>query len=148
MSSIQQKNVYWANINTYPIKRLNIIDGSPVNKKFFDEMEFLGLLKFDKLDFMFENDEWRSFKWYWIHRNIILDKKIFMFKVLIKHQLRRGYQNSVNIETWIFMLVITKDNIYYLCPFKRDSDYTYDIFPVLINLCKIDTSFPWRRNSA
>jgi hypothetical protein len=146
-SNTQQKNVYWANINTYPIKRLNIIDGAPVNKDFFNNMDFLGLLNFDKLEFMFEKDEWKSLKWYWDHRHIVLDKKLFMFKVLIKHQLRKGYANSFHYETWIFMLTTTKDKIYYLCPLKRDSDFPYDIFPVLSNLCKIDAKFPWQRHS-
>ena len=147
-STDKYKNIIWAVVTPYPIKRLNITDGAPVDKEFFNSMKLLGILEYDKLEFMFENDEWRSLLWYWEFKKLKAKDKVFIFRVNIEHHLRRGSRDSMHEETWLFGLISCDDETHYLCPFKRDSDFSYDVIALLQELCKIEPQYPWNRYSS
>ena len=137
-------NIFWTVHNTYSIKRLNISDGSPVNRTVFENINFIGQINFNDMKFMFDDDEWKSLQWKWEHQMSQPNENVLLFKIPIKHHLRRGARDSVHYEVWILALIGTLDNTWHLCPIKRDSDFNCNIFQVLDNMTNIEKNIPWK----
>jgi hypothetical protein len=146
--SNSNSNVYWANIYPHPIKGLNLIDNAPVNKDFMKNMSFIGTTTKDIFFQLFDDDDKDTLSWYWEHKNLSFDDTLLVFKAVINHHLRKTKTRSLHIETWLFILISASDNNLYLCPVKRDSDFNFDIFAKLEQLCKIEISGPWLRHSS
>ena len=136
--------IFWAVPNTFAIKRLNISNGSPVNRKFFESLNFIGLINFNDMKFMFDDDEWKSLQWRWDHQMSQPNENVVLFKTPVKHHLRRGTRDSVHYEVWLLALISTLDNTRHLFPIKRDSDFNYNIFQVIESMTNIEKNIPWK----
>jgi len=145
-----KKNTFWKYTCNNSIKRLNIIDMSPVNIDFFNNMLCIGMINYTKLqNVMFSESEWMTMNK--IFNNIKISNNVFLFKVNIKQYLQKKLHNhsAYHNEVWIFGLFHDQtNNKYYLSPLKRDSDFGKDdIISILENLCHINCNMPWKRHS-
>lgn len=162
--SLKKKEIYWKYLGTETLKHLNMVEGAPVRKDFFDTLECIGVSDWSKVRVLFDNDEWVTVTWIADRSGINLSDNVFFFKVLVKQQLRLPppegdeqqllqWQGSAQIinhsETWLMGLFrsSTKGR-YFLCPLKRDSDFPIDLFKLIEENCKVEMSFPWARHSS
>ena len=124
-------NMIWSTLGL-TIERLNICDNAPVHKRYIKEMEYIGTFGFRSLiEELFNNDTSSSINWYLTMNNIYHIGKIHLYKTDIFHKLRFSNKNGGHNECWIFGLIPCKDNVWRLCPLKRNSDFDYDIFEYL-----------------
>ena len=148
MFSTAKKNVRWKWLQSEDTKHLNLVDKSSVNQAFFDNVDYLGVCPMNTLSYMYDEMEWRSIEWGMKQAKIPEEETAFLMRVKIRHHLRRGKQNDYHHETWLFAMVKNQDDIYYVCPLKRDSDFNFDIFEDIAARCHADDrAFPWQRFS-
>lgn len=144
---ITQRNVFWKILINDTLKHMNLVDNAPVGKEVFNNVEYLGVTELNKMTFLFDPSEWKTVKWGLRQCKVELSENGFLIKMKIRQHLRRGRSNSFHFETWLFLLVKNADDIYFMCPLKKDSDYNYDIFQVITETCKVDSQYPWARHS-
>lgn len=133
------EDAYWKIAYPRSLKRLNIIDNTYVSKDLFQSknLEFLGVVSNSDLqNIVFTEVEWLSFCWYWRHFHLDYKPEIYLFK--FTNRLQKSHY-----ETWIFGLFLAKNKRNYMCPLKRDSDYDFDVFEQLQNICRTDVFHPW-----
>lgn len=118
-------------LNPVPFKHLNMVDGAPVSAAFAEALEFVCDTKYDTLKSILETDEWNSMYWAWQSKNTLLDDTVVLYRVPVKQNLRHGKVTVTHIEVWLFALFTDSKGAKYLCPLKRESDYTYNIFKSL-----------------
>jgi hypothetical protein len=141
-------NVKWGLLFQYPIKRLNIVTDAPVQLGFLDNLVFLGYSGYDIMDDLFEEDELKTIIWYWKSQKVAFPEEVYLFKVPIEQHLRFGRRKSIHFEDWIFAVFKCSDNMFRLCPLKRDSDFTKNIFETIHKKTRRDIQrFPWKRLS-
>lgn len=122
------QNIIWNTLGL-TIERLNICDNAPVHNSYIKEMEYIGSFSFTRLiEDLFTNDTSSSIQWYLQMHNINHIGKIHVYKAEIFHKLRFSHKSGGHDECWIFGLIPCKDNLWRLCPLRRNSDFEYDIF--------------------
>lgn len=131
----------------YAYKRLNIINGAPVNEHFFNSMTCVGVYDYEFLKTVYTPDEWSAVKWYFEHAQLNPSDQIFVFRVRINHHLKRGHRNSFHNETWLFALISVGNFQHVLCPLKRDGDVDAEIFDSFSNAPQKELQGVWKRHS-
>jgi hypothetical protein len=138
-------NVCWGLLLPSPIKRLNIVNGAQVKREFLDKMPFIGYAKYiDVINLLYDEDERKSLTWFWKSLKVMYPEYVYLFKTPIKQHLRFGKRGSLHFEEWIFGVFPCSDNMFRLCPLKRDSDFNSNIFDDLSLITKPAMSFPWQ----
>lgn len=136
MDENNHENIIWSTLGP-SIERLNICDNAPVHKDYLKEMDYIGAFQFKTtLGKLFSDDTFSSIVWYLNMNNIYHVGKIHLYKTDVFHKLRFSHKSGGHYECWIFGLIPCKDNIWRLCPLKRNSDFDFDIFDYLETLNK------------
>ena len=131
MNESNDGNIIWCILGP-SIERLNICDKSPVHDNCLKEMEYLGTFEFKNILARFFNDDTiSSITWYLNMNNIHHIGKIHLYKAYIFQKLRFSEKLGGHRECWIFGMLPCIDNLWRLCPLRRDSDFDYDIFEYL-----------------
>ena len=142
-----KKNVFWKIVQPFTLKRLNIVDGCPVNDFFFQNMDCIGVFEIDDLKIMFDEEEWKTLMWSLSSLNIPLNTTCFIFQIKIKQHLRLGTRTAYHNEEWIIGLFKTKINTFYLSPLKQLSDLQNDVVASLEKVSRKVPNRPWNRHS-
>ena len=113
----------WALIQDLPIKRLNIIEGAPVDIDYFNEsLTYLVEGSYDQImSCIYSPAEMTQIKWYWKHLDLEVPLRVMLYKTKVEHQLR--FCNGTHREDWIFGLFESEDGVKRLAPLKRMSDF-------------------------
>lgn len=131
MDENSHDNIIWSTLGP-SIERLNICDNAPVHKNCLKEMEYIGAFEFRSiLPKLFNDDTLSAIIWYLNMNSIFHIGKIYLYKTDVYHKLRFSHKSGGHNECWIFGLLPCKDNIWRLCPLRRNSDFDYDIFEYL-----------------
>lgn len=131
MNESNNSHIIWCTLGL-SIERLNICDNAPVHENCMKEMEYLGTFDFeDILARLFNDDTSSSIIWYLKMNNIRYMDKTHLYKAYIFQKLRFAEKPGGHRECWIFAVLPCRDNMWRLCPFRRDSDFDYDIFEYL-----------------
>jgi hypothetical protein len=113
-------------------------------------MIYLGTTDMENLHFLCSPDDLYNISSYFFEKQTTTEENVLFFKTYIQHSLRSLSNKSIHNETWVFCIIRTKDSSIYLCPLKRDSDFEYDIFQKIEDVCKINDNINhhlWKRHS-
>lgn len=131
MNNDISQNIIWNTLG-FTIERLNICDNAPVHKSYINEMEYIGSFNFKSIiEKLFTDDAVSSIQWYLNMNNICHIGVIHLYNTDVFHKLRFSNKHGGHNECWIFGLIPCTDNLWRLCPLKRNSDFDYDIFEYL-----------------
>lgn len=131
MDENRHGNIIWNTLGP-SIERLNICDNAPVHKDYLNQMEYIGVFEFRSiLQKLFNDDIFSAIIWYLNINNIFHIGKIHLYKTDVYHKLRFSHKSGGHNECWIFGLLPCTDNIWRLCPLRRNSDFDYDILKYL-----------------
>jgi hypothetical protein len=119
----------WGLVFESPFKRLNIVDGSPVNEEYKQSLQYLGKTDYDALATIMTDSEMNSLYWFWRRKRTTCMDTVNLYKVSVIQHIRNGNALMTHTEVYIFGEFVDVDNKkQYLCPLKRESDYPYDIY--------------------
>lgn len=141
------ENMVWDILLPTPLHKFNITIGSNVNKLFLNKIIFLGFSNYEKIiSILFNEEELDSLTWHWKKTKINYPSKVFLFKVDIENY-RGKIESSFEYDRWIFGIFECSDNIFRLCPIKKESEYDIDIFEKIISSTSHDfIEYPWENN--
>ena len=113
----------WALIQDLSIKRLNIVDGAPVDPDFANqELEYFKGGPYEQtLATIFSVPELIHVKWYWKHRQLAQPTHVQLYKMKVIHHLR-FCDGGTHHEDWIMGVFDCEDGVKRLAPLKRQSD--------------------------
>lgn len=131
MNDNYDNNIIWTTLG-FSIERLNICDNTYVNKDYIKNMEYIGNFEFSSiLKELYSDDGFSSLSWFLNMNNIRHIGRIHLYKHDVFHKLRFSHRSGGHYECWIFGLIPCRDNLWRLCPLKRNSDYDFDILEYL-----------------
>ncbi len=125
-------NVLWCLFKPFALKRLNIVDGSPVNKAYFQALHSICTITKSDLVTLLDIGDSKCLEWYQVHRNITFEDNVKLFRIDITHELRTNKEiTDFHNEEWIFAC-FTSGATQYLSPFTRLSDFNIDVMSHII----------------
>lgn len=120
----------WGVMFPHAIKRFNISEGTEVNMNFLKQQTYINVIKFEEMQtkHLLNDYEYKYSCWYWKDKKC--PKEVYLLKVGVEQDLRRVATKLKHTEVWLMGLFLG-DNCVKLCPLKRDSDFSYDVFEAL-----------------
>lgn len=132
----------WIILYTSAIKRLNIVVGASVSQSYLETLQYIGFDVYSVIDKLFDDFEQNEINWSWRMLQLDIPYAVYLFKGLVKQDIRVMHRRSFHFEIWLYGLFPCADGRYRLAPLKRDSDFKDNIIQKLHSQL-IKPKLPW-----